>query len=171
MEKKQTHIAYGLVTGLIMVIISLVLYLTGLMFKGNYISTISMLPFLIAAILNAIAYSKANGGFVTFGNVFGSSFKMSMIVALVLVAWNIVALFAFPEMKEKIWEMSRETLAKNPKITDEQIEMSMNMTKKFWNVIAVGGAIFGTLFYGAIFSLIGAAIAKKNGERPQIMDI
>ncbi|MFI5195637.1 MAG: DUF4199 domain-containing protein [Chitinophagales bacterium] len=168
MEKKQTHIVYGFITGIIMVIVSLVLYLTGIMFKGNYISMLSMVPFLIGIILNGMAYSKANEGFVTFGNVFGSCFKLSMIVTIVLVVWNIIALFALPEMKTKIMEMSREAMAKNPKVTDEQIEMSVNMMKKYWNVFAIGGVIFSTLFWGAIFSLIGSAISKKNGERPGV---
>jgi len=166
MEKKQTHIAYGFITGIIMVVISLVMYLTGLMFKSNSMSYISLVPFLIGIILNAMAYSKANEGFVTFGNVFGSGFKMSMIIGIVLVVWNIIALFALPEMKTKILEMTRESMAKNPKVTDEQIEMSLNMMKKGWNVFAIAGAAFIALFWGAIFSLIGGAIAKKKGERP-----
>jgi cytochrome bd-type quinol oxidase subunit 2 len=45
--------------------------------------------------------------------------------------------------------------------------MSMNMVKKFWNVILISSAIFGTLFFGAIFSLIGGAVAQKKGEQPQ----
>jgi hypothetical protein len=166
MEKKQTHVMYGFIAGISMVILSLILYLTGIMFKSDYASWISLIPFLIAAILNAMAYSKANDGFVTFGNVFGSCFKMSMIVAIVLVAWNIVAMFALPEMKTKILELAHDKMAKNPKMTDEQIEMAMNMTTKYWNIFAIAGAIFSGLFYGAIFSLIGGAVAKKKGERP-----
>ena len=164
MEKKQTHIAYGFITGIIMVIVSLILYLTGLMFKSNYMSMLSMVPFLIGIILNAMAYSKANEGFVTFGNVFGSCFKLSMIVAIVLVAWNIIALFALPEMKTKIMEIQREAYAKS-KMSDDQIEMTMNMMKKYWNVFAIGGVILSMLFWGALFSLIGGAIAQKKGER------
>ena len=166
MEKKQTHIAYGFITGIIMVVISLIMYLTGTMFKNDSMKYISMIPFLVGVILNALAYSKANDGFVTFGNVFGSCFKLSMIVGIVLVAWNIIAIFALPEMKAKIIDMSRDAMVKNPKLTDEQIEMSMNMMKNYWNVFAVAGAIFIALFYGAIFSLIGGAVAKKKGERP-----
>lgn len=169
MEKKQTHIVYGFITGIIMVIVSLVLYLTGLMFKSNYMSMLSMVPFLIGIILNGMAYSKANEGFVTFGNVFGSCFKLSMIVAIVLVAWNVIALFALPEMKTKIMEIQREAYAKS-KMSDEQIEMTMNMMKKYWNVFAIGGVILSMLFWGAIFSLIGGAIAKKNGERPPMSE-
>lgn len=166
MEKKNTHIMYGFITGILVVIASLILYVTGLMFKGSYISIISMVPFLVGIILNAMAYSKANDGFVTFGNVFGSCFKMSMIVAIVVVAWNVIALFALPEMKTKIIEMSREAMLKDRKATDEQIDMVLNGMSKYWGYMAVGGAIFSTLLYGAFFSLIGGAVAQKKGENP-----
>lgn len=166
MEKKQTHIVYGFVTGIIMVVVGLVLYVTGLAFKSQAMSYVAQIPFLIGVIMNAMAYSKANEGFVTFGNVFGSCFKMSMIVALVMTAWSFISMFVFPEMKDKALTMMQEQMVKNPKVTDEQVEMSVNMMKNNWNAILIAGAIFGTLFYGAIFSLIGGAVAKKNGERP-----
>jgi cytochrome bd-type quinol oxidase subunit 2 len=124
------------------------------------------LVMLVGLILNAIAFSKANEGFVTFGNVFGSCFKATLIVTLILVAWSVASGFAFPEMKEKALEMAREKMAKNSKVTDEQMEMSMNMMRNHWNTIIVAGSLFSTLFAGALFSLIGGAIAKKHGERP-----
>ena len=40
------------------------------------------------------------------------------------------------------------------------------MTKKFFLPFALGGAILGTGFLGAIASLIGAAVAKKNPIDP-----
>ena len=47
MEKKQTHIAYGFITGIIMVAVSLILYLTGLMFKNSSMAYVSLLPFCV----------------------------------------------------------------------------------------------------------------------------
>ena len=166
MEKKQTHIMYGFISGIAMVIIGLILYVTGQSFKTG-MSYIAYIPFIIGIILNGIAFSKANGGYVTFGNVFGSCFKASMIVTIVMVAWSVVSMYIFPEMKDKALELARQKMAENPKITDEQIEMGLNITKKYWNVFLIAGAIFGTLFYGAIFSLIGAAASPKKGEQPE----
>jgi Protein of unknown function (DUF4199) len=166
MEKKQTHIMYGFITGIIMVVLGIVLYVTGLTFKNEAVQYIAQIPFLVGVILNAMAYSKANDGFVTFGNVFGSGFKMSLIVAIVMVVWSFIAMFVFPDMKDKVLALAREKMLVNPKVTEEQIDMSLNVMKKYWTAIMVAGALFGTLFYGAIFALIGGAIAKKNGERP-----
>ena len=59
-----------------------------------------MIPFLVGILLNGIAFSKANDGYVTFGSVFGSCFKMAMIVTLVMVVWGFLSTWlSFPEMK------------------------------------------------------------------------
>ncbi len=165
MEKKNTHIVYGFITGIAMVIVGLIVYLAGAAFKPG-MQYISYIPFLIGILLNAVAFSKANDGYVTFGNVFGSCFKASMIVTIVILAWSVVSMMIFPEMKEKAMTMAHDEMMKKQNVTDEQIDMSMNIMKKYWNVFLIAGAIFGTLFFGAIFSLIGGGIAKKNGERP-----
>ncbi|MCD6013511.1 MAG: hypothetical protein K0Q79_3373 [Flavipsychrobacter sp.] len=164
-QKKQTHIQYGLITGMIMAVISIAIYLAGWSFKPG-MSWLPYLPFLVGILMNAMAYSKANDGYVTFGNVYGSCIKMSMIVALIMVAWALICVFVFPEMKDKAMEYARAEMAKDPKMTEEIMDTALSMTQKFWNPIIIATAIFGTMFWGAILSLIGAAVAKKNGEKP-----
>jgi hypothetical protein len=46
------------------------------------------------------------------------------------------------------------------------IEQGIAMTKKLFLPFAIAGAIFFTGFFGAIGSLIGAAVAKKNPVDP-----
>lgn len=167
MKNTQTHVAYGLVTGIVMVILGVTMYFTGIAFvKG--MQYVAFAPLLIGIILNALAYSKANDGYVTFGNVFGSCFKLSMIVGIIMVVWGFASIYLFPEMKEKGMEIARQEMAKNPQMTEELMETSLGIAKKYYNVIMIATSIFGALFYGAIFGLIGAAIAKKKGERPVV---
>lgn len=165
MELKNTHIPHGFVIGLAMVVIGLIEYVTGMAFKSGF-QYIAYIPFLAGLILNARAFAKANDGFVTFGNVFGSGFKATMIVTIVMVAWALTTLLIFPEMKTKALEMSREQMAKNPKMTDEQLDAALKITMKFWNTIVVASSILGTMFFGAIFSLIAAGAVPKKGPKP-----
>jgi hypothetical protein len=51
-------------------------------------------------------------------------------------------------------------------MTDEIIEQALTMTRKFFIPFAVGGILIGTGIFGAIGSLIGAAVAKKNPVDP-----
>ncbi len=169
MEKKNTHIVYGFITGIVMVVVGLTIYIAGAAFvKG--MQYVAYIPLLVGLILNGMAFSKANDGYVTFGNVFGSCFRAAMLTTIVMIAWSFISMFVFPEMKEKALNMMHEEMAKNPKVTDEQIDMSMNIFKKYWNVIMIGTVMLSNLIYGAIFSLIAAAIAKKKGALPITSD-
>ncbi len=161
---KQTHKAYGLVAGIGMIILGLIFHLTDLSYN-SWVQYVTMLPLLIAIILNANAYSKANDTNVTFGNVFSSGFKASAITALIMVAWTLISLQIFPEIKDKGIEMATQNMEERG-MSEEQIQQGLEMTQKFFMVFAIGGMLFMTLFYGAIFSLIGAVVAKKN-PRPQ----
>jgi len=165
MEKKNTHMMYGFITGLIMSAVGAILYLSGVALKPG-MQYVSYIPFLIGLILNAQAFTKANDGFVSYGNVFSSCFKATAIITLILLLWSLLSGVIFPHMKDEILEMTHKKMAENPKMTDEQIDMAMNMTKKYWTVFMVAGVVFITLFWGAIFSLIAAAIPKKKGAAP-----
>ena len=163
MNKKQTHLAYGFITGLVTVVISAVLLVTK-MNTNKYLSFIGFAVFLVGIIMNGIAFSKANNADVTFGQVFGSCFKATAIVALVSVAWAVISIFVFPNMVDENIDKARADMVAQGKMSEEQIEMAMGMTKKFFKPLMIGGAVFGTLLFGVIFSLIGAAVAKKNPQ-------
>jgi len=164
MEKINTHLKYGGLTGLAIVIVGLVLYVTDLSFKSG-MGLVAQAPFLIGILLNAVAFSKANDRNVTFGNVFSSGFKASAIVVLISLAWTFIALAVFPEMKEKALEISEQQMM-DQKMSDDQMEMAMEMTRKYFTLFMIGGILFSQLFWGAIFSLLGAAIAKK--KKPEL---
>jgi len=169
MVKKQTHVPYAIVAALIIIVLGVALYLAGLAFE-DWAQYAELVPYLIIIILNAIAYSKANEGYVTFGNVFGSGFKLSLIVAVIMAAWGVVSLMIFPEMKEKSMEMAEQKLMDRG-YSEEQIEANLEMTRKYFGLFVVIALLFMHIFWGAIFSLIGAAVAKKKGERPPQFDL
>jgi hypothetical protein len=161
MKPVETHKTYGLITGILMSVFSIVIYVAGLAFKPGmqYAST---LPFIIGLVLNALAFSKANNKQITFGQAFSSGFKATAIIALITLAATVLMMFVFPQMKEEGLAMAREQMAKDPKMTQETIDTAVGFTEKYWNVFLIAGSIFGTLFTGAIISLVAAAIAPKG---------
>lgn len=165
-KKNQTHIAYGVVTALAMIIIGVILEVTKLSYKPG-LKYVSILAFLIGIILNAQAFSKANAADITFGQAFSSCFKMTAIIAIIMFVWSFIVIMIFPNMLEQSLEQARTEMANNPKLSEEQVDMAMNITRKYFKPLLHAGALFGTLFMGLIFSLIAAAIAKK-APRQQI---
>jgi putative Ca2+/H+ antiporter (TMEM165/GDT1 family) len=69
-------------------------------------------------------------------------------------------------MKEKIFDMSRQKMEDNGKMSESQIDQAMEMARKFFIPFAIAGTLIGTLICGAIASLIGAAVAKKKPVNP-----
>lgn len=171
MGLKQTHIMYGFIIGLIMIIVNVILYMTGLAFNRAtaWVSYLAYIPFLAGIILNGAAFSKANDGFVTFGNVFASCFKASAIITLILLVWAFISLAIFPDIKDKGIEMARESMMRGQNISDDQMDKALEMTRKYFTTFMVAGVLFGTMIWGALFSLLGAAFAKKKGNSPEVM--
>jgi hypothetical protein len=68
-------------------------------------------------------------------------------------------------MKEKIFEMQQAKMEESG-IDDSKLEQATTMMKKYFMIFLVIGVIFGTLIWGCIASLIGAAVAKKKKNNP-----
>jgi hypothetical protein len=161
---KQTHIPYAVITAIVMIIVGVGLYVGGLAFT-SWAEYVGLVPFLIGIILNAVAFSKANDEFVTFGNVFGSGFRATALITIIMLVWSFISILIFPEMVTKGMEMAREGMLKKG-MSDDQIDNAMNMARKYFKLFMIMGVIFRYVFWGVIFSLIGGAIAKKKGNNP-----
>lgn len=166
MERKQTHFIYGFIIGLIMVVINAVMVVTKINLDPALASIgyLGFAIFLAGIIMNANAFSKANHADVTFGQVFGSGFKATAIVTIIVTLWAVASTYIFPSMIPDMLEMAHDKMVKQGKLSDEQIEMAMNFTRKSFKTFMISGTMIMSLILGAIFSLIAAAVAKKNPQ-------
>ena len=166
MDKQITsHILKGAILGGISILFSIIIYVFNL-YTTQWISWLSYAVLIGGIIYGNILFANQNNNDVTFGNIFAHGFKTTAVVIVITVLYTVLSLFIFPDMVDKIIEISRTAMAKNPQMTDEMIEQGIAMTKKLFLPFASAGAIFGTGFLGAIASLIGAAVAKKNPVDP-----
>ena len=63
-------------------------------------------------------------------------------------------------------EIARIKMMEDPKATEDVVEKGLEFVRKGYWPFLIGGTIFGTLFFGLIASLAGAAITKKNPQTP-----
>lgn len=164
---KQTHTTYGLITGLATIIFG-ALMMVMKMDMDSGLQYVTYLIMLAGLVMNAIAYAKANDNYVTFGNVYGSCFKAVLIMSVLALIWGVVIIYAFPDLKDEVLSKMADKFEKDG-TPEEQAEMAMNMTEKYWGITMIFGSLIGTMFMGALLSLIAAAIPKKNGARPEHM--
>lgn len=163
-KKIMTAQQKGLIIGVILVLISLLSYILIPDMEDQQKTGYGLFLVVLAAIAwSGIQYAKDMNGNVTFGNVFGHSFKVAAVMTLIVVAYFILSVTVlFPEIKDKALELSYKQMSERKNMSEAQIDQAITMTKKYFLAFGIGGQLFGSLFLGAIGALIGAAIAKKN---------
>ena len=159
----KTSLISGIYIGVVLILISVVLYVTNLMFEtwAQYISY----PILIAgAVYAQLNYKKSLGGEMTYGQALGAG-VLALIFASVLSAIYAYLLYAVidPSLIDQIRIMTEQKLIEQGKIPEEQLDQVLNMTMKFQKPpIMAAMAIFGGALIGLIISLITAIFTKKN---------
>jgi len=155
----------GLLIALIVIILGIAGYFTGLGFSTWFNWVVNAIMF-AAIIIACVHFANQKQGYVTFGNVFLHGFKITAVIAIIVLVYTLLAFTVlFPDMKEKIFEMQQAQMEKSG-LDDDKLEQGMTMMKKYFMIFLVIGVIFGTLIWGSIASLIGAAVAKKKKFNP-----
>ena len=155
----------GLLIALIVIILGIAGYFTGLGFSTWYNWVVNGVM-CIAILIACIHFANQKQGYVTFGNVFLHGFKISAVITIIVLVYTLLAFTVlFPDMKEKIFEMQQAQMEKSG-LDDDKLEQAMTMMKKYFMIFLVLGVIFGTLIWGSIASLVGAAVAKKKKFNP-----
>jgi hypothetical protein len=150
----------GLILGLILIVIALVIYFSGIDMTSG-IQYLGYLIFLAGIIFCITQYGKQINHTATFGNYFAHGFKISAIVTIIMIVYVIAFILVFPEFKDKAMEVARKNM-QSKNLSEEQIDTALGWSRKFFTTFLIAGTLVGYLVFGAIASLIGAAVTKKN---------
>ncbi len=173
---RSTAMRYGMIWGLLGILIGLVSYLMGWSdpsggsTAGSMISMLLSLGLSVTILVLAIKYHRDNelGGYITFGRGFKTGMLTAFFYAIIATVWAVIFFnFIATDMIEMM-EAAMYEQWENQGLTEEQIETAAGIalffaSKKFM----IGAAFGGTLIMGAILSLIISAVLKK--EQPQTM--
>jgi hypothetical protein len=155
---------YGAILGLILVVYSVLLYITGLTF--NKVLGYAQYVVLFAGLyLGTKSYrDKSMGGFITYGQALGLGVLISLFVGIIAVFFSYVMMrFIDPGLVDKYMVIMEEQFENSRFIPDDQVEMALEKARK--NMTAVWTVPIGILtftFFGFIISLITSAILKKD---------
>lgn len=165
-EKIITPVEKGLLITLVLIVIGLAIYFSGQL--GNTsLGYLQYVVFMGGIIWGCIYYAKQMKGNVTFGNVFAHGFKTTAFIAAAMAVYTFLSVrFLFPDIIEKTVEIARAQMRENKDLSDDQIDQAMNMTREYFVPFATGGLLLMFAIFGALSSLIGAAVAKKKPQDP-----
>jgi hypothetical protein len=164
----NTALKYAIITALAMFIFSIILYITNMYLNQslNWFSYAIMLAGLIFAVKDR--RDKDLGGYITFGEAFKTGFLFSIITGVIGTVFSLIMMtFIAPDMIGEILKKAESDMI-NKGLPDEQIKVAMDwtrtLTKPLWMAIL---GLFASAFFGAILSLIVAAIFKKDNHQLQ----
>jgi hypothetical protein len=158
----------GIVISLILIVIALATYFLN-MNTSSALQYISYAIFILGIIWSVNIYGKQIDHNSTFGNYFAHGFKIAALVTAIMVIYIVIFVYLFPDIRDKAMEAARTKMQSQDKMSQEQITQALGFTKKFFMVFIVAGTLLGYLIFGALASLIGAGITKKN-PRPIEID-
>ena len=167
MEEKKTTVAsnalnYGLITGAVLIVYSLLLYIANL-YLNKSLGYISYIFLLGGMVWGTLEYrKKAGNGFLTYGQAFNSCFLIGLIAGILATIYMFVFVkYINPGFINEIIEQARVKL-QTQNLTDDQIETALDYTRKFTTPAMM--TIWGLVIYAiisAVLGLITAIFLKK----------
>ncbi len=173
-SKWPVAIRWGVIGGLAGAALAMIWHVAGLTDFKNSFSATNLLSMLLgwvislgAIVLGIKQYrDQQRDGFIMFGEAFFTGFLVAVVMAIFSAIFTTIYMTVIaPDIMETAMNESISKMEEQG-MDDEQIDAAMKMTKFFTSPIFFAvGTLFGGLFGGAIFSLIGAAIMKKDPPR------
>jgi hypothetical protein len=166
-KKPISHVVAGLLIAGIVIAISMVMMLmnknAGAQPGGGWITYLVIIGGLIFFINQ---YGKVHNYSMSFGNLFSYGFKTTTVYTVLFIGFMLLFSVLVPDFKQTAMEAARTEMENRRGMNEDQIEQAMQMTEKYFWIFAIGGTMLGFVIIGAIGSLIGAAVTKKQPQNP-----
>ena len=163
----QSAAIHGLLTGLALIILSLLDWSLGFYGQNTPFSLLTYVVMIAGLVCSVIAYRKQTGGYISYGQAFGYSITVAAVYAVLTAVFTLLLTRVIdPNYMETVLAFAEEKLL-NTGISQAQVDMVMEMSSSLSHpAITFVSSVFGTLFISAIIALITSAIVKKVNTNP-----
>lgn len=165
-KKSMSHARAGLLIAALVILISIIT----MMLAGNTAQPgsgfVTYAAIIGGLILFINLYGKANNNQLTFGDLFSYGFKATAVYTVIFIGFLILFSLLYPDFKTNAIEATRVQMETQKGVTENQAEQSMAVMEEYFWVFAIGGTTLFFVIIGAIGSLIGAALTKKDPQTP-----
>ncbi|CAL1517641.1 DUF4199 domain-containing protein [Chitinophaga sp. MM2321] len=155
----KPHLAYGIVTALALILISVAFYLLKLN-QESWAGWVSTLVLVAGVVMSCIAYSKANPD-GTFGNIFANGFRTTAVITVLSILSTLLFIYIFPDIKEQAVEAARKKMESQHQ-SEEAIENALAITRKMFIPFVIGFSLFFNVLFGVLASVVGGVIGRRN---------
>ncbi|HLT54022.1 MAG TPA: DUF4199 domain-containing protein [Flavobacteriaceae bacterium] len=159
-------LSYGLLLGFVMIIISVISYVTGAALEGaKWPQFVYYIIFAIVIFYAVSQYKKKNANTLSLGDALKVGVLIGVISALIAAVYNILFSYVIdPEFMDKAMEFAKEKMIEdNPNMTQEIVDQSMSVMKVFFNPFVLSAFLIAmSALFGLIYSLIAGLIMKRD---------
>lgn len=165
-EAKKIILNYGVLLGILSVLMGVIAYVTNAHLQPSMIyNIIGFLILVVVIILGVKAYKSENAGYLSIGESLKIGVGIALIGGIFSALWMLILMnFLEPEYISQMADLQREAMMEqNPNMTDQQLDTAMEMAAKFsspWISMAI--IIVVNMFFGLIISLIAGLVMKKE---------
>ena len=154
--KNKLFFTYGFYLSVVAI---LGLYLTTFVEPKSFIAgVIGILTKLVIVYLiytGILEYFRQTGESMTFGNIFKSGFFMALIGAVLFAVFVFLFYeYIMPDYREALIEQGIQQMKEQGKLSEEQLEMSIETTKKYFSYFAMIGALLDMLIVGTVSAIL-----------------
>lgn len=151
----------GLITGILMVAVSLILFYTHEPFD-SLIQYIIYAVYLGGIIWTLFSFSASINEPTKFSRFFLEGFKCFIIVTLIMVLFTFIFNKMHPEFKEQLALAYKDDLIKQGNSTPPEIDQHVIKMKDYYLTILISRTIFAYLFLGAVITATASFVFKKR---------
>lgn len=157
---------YGIILGVVMIVLNVISYVTGQAMEGAQWPSVSYYIIFPIVIMYAISkYKKYNANVLTLGGAIKLGVVIGVISAIVYILYGLLFNFVIdPEFLPQLMEVTAEKMIEgNPDMPQVQIDQSMKFMEAMFNPF-IGSAFWIAMsaIFGLIWSLIGGLVMKSN---------
>ncbi|MCB0496731.1 MAG: DUF4199 domain-containing protein [Cyclobacteriaceae bacterium] len=159
---KQVAIKWGLISGILSIVVFLVVYFAGMM-GNSWIGLVSAVITVVLMVLAHKEFKESGNGYMSYGQGLGLGTLMVTIGSVISALFSYIYIkFINTGYIQEVLDMSRAKMEDQGQ-SDAQIDAAMGYVEKFTTpeMTLIMGLVFGILF-GFIIALIVSAITKKN---------
>lgn len=151
----------GLITGAVMIGLSLLFFYSGQPFDSplQYVIYVIYAAGIVWALYS---FSKSEENTNKFGAFFLQGFKCFIVITLLMVVFTYGFNKMHPEFKEEMVKTYNEDMIKKGNSTPAEISTNIEKAKEFYLTMLISGAIFGYLLIGAVITAAASLLFMKR---------
>ncbi len=162
----KTMLTYGFYIGILSIIVNLLNYSFGNLFKPHWsVATAGAVIFIVLMVYGIIEFKSNNEGLLRLGQAIKIGLGIALVASIIGIIYQMLLMYVIePEYMTQMAAFQEQTMyEKFPDMPEEQLEQALEMSKKFSGpgiIIAMSLAL--SLIFGLIVSLIAGLFMKKE---------